>query len=63
MSELTQKIEQATRTPFFDQTGRSEGKTHGLRACKIRGELSAQCSWDKAAPYGKLREPRDKERN
>ena len=44
MSELTQKIEQATRTPFFDQTGRSEGKTHHCEPLKIL--LEGTCSFD-----------------
>lgn len=44
MSELTQKIEQATRNHFFDQTGRSEGKTHHCEPLKIL--LEGTCSFD-----------------
>lgn len=44
MSELTRKIEQATRSPFFDQTGRSEGKTHKCEPLKIL--LEGTCSFD-----------------
>lgn len=44
MSELTRKIEQATRSPFFDQSGRSEGKAHKCEPLKIL--LEGTCSFD-----------------
>ncbi len=44
MSELTQKIERATRSKFFDQTGRTEGKTHHCQPLKVL--LEGTCSFD-----------------
>ncbi|MDO5846435.1 MAG: radical SAM protein, partial [Methanocorpusculum sp.] len=44
MSELTRKIEAATRSPFFDQSGRTEGKTHQCHPLKIL--LEGTCSFD-----------------
>lgn len=44
MSELLRKIERATSSQFFDQTGRNEGKSHQCSPMKIL--LEGTCSFD-----------------